>query len=202
MNRLIIIGASGHGKVVADIARLNGYEDIVFLDDDEKLKKCGKYKVIGRTAEEGKLVGDVFVAIGNNGIRRYFCEKYAERLIALIHPNAVIADDVAIGIGTVVMAGAIINPEVKIGKGCIVNTAASIDHECRIGDFVHIAVGAHLCGAVCVNNFTWIGAGAIVINNLSICRESIIGAGAVVIGDIGEVGTYVGVPARKKNDTE
>lgn len=196
MNRLIIIGASGHGKVVADIAALNGYKDIVFLDDDENIKECAGYHVIGKSTEASD--GEVFVAVGNAETRKRLMELYKDRVLPLlIHPNAVVADGVEIGNGTVVMAGAVINPGAQIGKGCIINTSSSVDHDCILEDFCHVSVGAHLSGTVVVGMGTWIGAGATVINNVNICAGCMIGAGAVVIKDINEPGTYVGVPAKK-----
>lgn len=196
MNRLIIIGASGHGKVVADIAMLNGYSNIVFLDDDKTIKECAGFPVIGNSSEAPD--GDVFVAVGNAITRKQLMKRYGDRKQpVLIHPNAVIARGDSIGIGSVVMAGAIINPGVQIGKGVIVNTTSSIDHDCIVGDFVHVAVGTHLCGSVSVGDNTWIGAGVTVSNNVRICDDCMIGAGTVIIKNIDEPGTYVGVPAKK-----
>lgn len=201
MRRLIIIGASGHGKVVADCAVKNGYERIVFLDDDESVTHCGKYEVVGRSAEADRLPGDVIVAIGNASFRKRIQARMDEkRLITLIHPEAVVGDDVEIGAGSVVMAGVVINPGSRIGKGVIVNTCSSIDHDCKIGDFVHVAVGAHLAGSVEVGEASWIGAGAIVNNNLCICKSCMIGAGAVVVKDLEAAGIYVGVPAKRMTD--
>lgn len=198
MRKLAIIGASGHGKVVADIARKNGYKEIVFLDDDESIHECGGYPVIGKSSEAGTIDADIIVGIGNAGIRKRIQESVPEeKLVTLIHPDAVIAEDVAIGAGTVVMAGAVINSGARIGKGCIINTCSSVDHDCDVGDYVHIAVGSHLCGTVSVGDGTWIGAGATVSNNVSICSDCMIGAGAVVIKNIVEYGTYVGVPVRR-----
>lgn len=196
MNRLIIIGASGHGKVIADIAVKNGYEDIVFLDDDESIKECAGFPVVGRTQDAKALEGDKIVAIGNAEIR----EKIQKEIetITLIHPDAVIGRRVSLGKGTVVMAGAIINSDTVIGDGCIINTAASVDHDCVVGDYSHIAVGAHLCGTVHIGRSTWIGAGATVSNNIDICSTCVIGAGAVVTKDISIAGTYIGVPAKKE----
>ena len=200
MNRLVIIGASGHGKVVADIARLNGYTDIVFLDDAPGLEEVSGYPVLGPvSAFSDFLQDDFFVAIGNSAIRNRIQNKIASpgaRLITLIHPSAVVANDVSIGKGTAVMAGAVINPSTWIGRGCIVNTSASVDHDCVIGDFSHISVGAHLAGSVAVSKRTWIGIGAVVNNNLSICPDVVIGAGATVVRSIDVPGTYVGVPAK------
>ncbi len=201
MKQLIIIGASGHGKVVADCAVKNGYGHIVFLDDDESVTHCGKYEVSGRSSEVDRLSGDVIVAIGNAGFRKRIQASVDEnRLATLIHPEAVVGDDVEIGIGSVVMAGAVINPGSRVGKGVIVNTCSSIDHDCKIGDFVHVAVGAHLAGSVEVGEASWIGAGAIVNNNLCICGNCMIGAGAVVLKDIKEAGIFVGVPAKRISD--
>lgn len=193
MNRLTIIGASGHGKVVADIAGLNGYTDIVFLDDNENSKECGGFKVIGNT--KTPVEGDVFIAIGNPQVRKRLSE--GRKVVTLIHPHAVIARDAVIGEGTVVMAGAVINPNARIGKGCIINTCSSVDHDCVLGDFCHVAVGAHLCGTVKTGECTWIGAGATVSNNIDICGNCTVGVGCVVVKDIDEPGTYVGVPAKK-----
>lgn len=194
MNRLVIIGASGHGKVVADIARLNGYEDIVFLDDGKSVVECSGFPVIGDTNTQ--FEGDVFVAIGNAASRKKMMDRFANyNQPILIHPSAVIAKDVEIGTGSVVMAGAIINPGVTIGRGCIINTSSSVDHDSVLGNFVHVAVGAHICGTVSVGNDNWIGAGAIIINNISVCEHCMIGAGAVVVSIIDCPGLYVGVPA-------
>lgn len=198
MKKLVIIGASGHGKVVADIAIKNGYNEIIFLDDDESIYECGGYPIVGKSSEAGTIDADVIIGIGNAGVRKRIQESIPdEKMATLIHPDAVVADDVVIGAGTVVMAGAVINPGARIGKGCIINTCSSVDHDCEVGDYVHIAVGSHLCGTVFVGSGTWIGAGAIVSNNVSICPNCMIGAGAVVIKEIKESGTYVGVPAKR-----
>ena len=199
MNRLIIIGASGHGKVVADIAALNGYIDIVFLDNDPEIKNCVGYPVLGPDTMTSELDGDVFIAVGNAKIRKKLMERNHEKSFpVLIHPRATVAEGVEVGEGSVVMAGAVINPDAKIGKGCIINTCSSVDHDCIVNNFCHISVGAHLSGTVIVGPETWIGAGAVVSNNINICGRCMIGAGAVVIKDIEEPGTYIGVPARKR----
>ena len=202
MSKLAIIGARGHGQVVADIARKNGYraEDIFFLDDNEKLKKCGEYPVVGNTEMILDVGTHVFVAIGNAETRKRMSEKYQAagmKSVTLIHPNAVVSESVPIGEGTVIMAGAVINPGAMIGKGCIINTCSSVDHESKVADYVHVAVGAHIASEVNVGEQTWIGAGVTVSNNVSIAKKCMIGAGAVVVKDIFEQGTYIGVPAQK-----
>lgn len=195
MNRLIIIGASGHGKVIADIAVKIGYTDIVFLDDNEKIAECAGFPVVGKTVQAGDMDGDKIVAIGNAGIREKI-QKTIET-VTLVHPDASISRRVQIGQGTVVMAGAVINSDVTVGRGCIINTCASVDHDCKIGDYVHVSVGAHVAGTCEIGKGTWIGAGAVVSNNIKVCRDCMIGAGSVVVKDIDEAGVYVGVPVRK-----
>ena len=192
MKSLILLGASGHANVIADIAELNGYDDIIFLDDNPELSD-------EKTEEYVNHEGDVFVAIGNSAIRRRFMDllKQDQRNIpVLIHPSAVIGNEVTVGQGTVIMPGAVINHGTKLGEGVIVNTCASVDHDCIVGDYVHVAVGAHLCGTVTVGDDTWIGAGAIISNNLSVCKDTMIAAGAVVVRDIDIPGKYIGVPAK------
>lgn len=199
--KLILVGASGHGKVVADIAKRNGYSEIAFLDDNEAVTQCAGYAVLGKTdAAECFTDCDFIVSVGNAKIRQRLQEQLERdglSIVTLIHPSAVIADDVSVGKGTVIMAGAVVNPGATLGCGCIVNTCASVDHDCVIKDYVHISVGTHIAGAVQIGKRTWIGAGATVSNNIEIVRDCIIGAGAVVVRDIVESGTYVGVPVKK-----
>ena len=201
---LIIAGSGGHAKVVADIAVLNGYKKIFFLDDDENKLSSSLYhgKIMGNTKDIDKFDGDVFVAIGNGNDRRklidYYSQEKGRKVVSLIHPRVVIGSDVIIDdVGVVIMAGAVINTGSRIGKGTIVNTCSSVDHDCIIDSFSHISVGAHLCGNVRIGQDCWIGAGSTIINNISIIDSTIIGAGAVVIDNIIKSGTYVGVPARR-----
>ncbi|MBQ6847380.1 MAG: acetyltransferase [Clostridia bacterium] len=201
MNNLVIIGASGHGKVIADIAEKVGYTDIVFLDDNPAVESCGSYKVVGGCKEAlSYKSADFIVAIGNAKIRRKIQSQLVEaglHIVSLVHPAAVIATNVKIGIGTVVMAGAVINPYTEIGQGCIINTCSSVDHDCQIGDYVHISVGAHVAGTVTIKENTWVGAGATISNNIEIVKDCMIGAGAVVVKNIEESSTQIGIPARK-----
>ena len=184
MKQLLIIGASGHGKVVADIAKKNGYEDISFLDDNEKLTECGGYPIVGKCDRYVEYDCDIFVAIGNPEIRERFCKEIlnaGKNIPVLIHPSASVEENVSIGEGTLIVAGAVINPGTVIGNGCIINTCASVDHDCVISDFVHVSVGAHIAGTVQIGARTWIGAGVTVSNNINICSDCVIGAGAVVV---------------------
>ena len=178
MKKLVIIGASGHGKVVADIAIKNGYNKIIFLDDDESIHECGGYPIVGKSSEGGTIDADVIIGIGNAGARKRIQESIPdEKLVTLIHPDAVVAEDVVIGKGAVVMAGAVINPGVRIGKGCIINTCSSADHDCEVGDYVHIAVGSHLCGTVNVGDKKF---GAMLGDCVEIGCGSVLNPGTVI----------------------
>lgn len=201
-NKLLIIGASGHGKVVADIAiKMNKWKIISFLDDDKDIKTSMGLEVIGKVSDYGKFIDEfeVFVAIGNNEVRQKIIEKLeisGASIPILAHPSAIIGLEVELNLGTVIMAGSIINCASRIGKGCIINTGVTVDHDSQIDDYVHLSPGVNIAGNVFIGKGTWLGIQSTVSNNLKITSGCIIGAGAVVIRDIDEAGTYVGVPVR------
>lgn len=202
-DKLLIIGAGGHGKVVADIAlKMNKWKCIAFLDDDENISSSMGIKVIGKTIDAIKYIPDyeLFVAIGKNDTREKIqqqLESQGAMIPVLIHPSATIGEQVKLGSGTVVMARVVVNCCTTIGKGCILNTGCLIDHDIVLEDYVHISPGAHLAGNVRIGRRTWVGIGSTVINNIEIASDCIIGAGAVVIRDVTESGVFSGVPARK-----
>ena len=203
MNRLAILGASGHGKVVADSAECVGWKDIVFYDDAwPKRGTNGVWQVIGDTKALLNSLSNydgIVIAIGQNHTR---LKKHTEllthgaKLINIIHPSAQISQYVELGIGTVVMAGAVINVGSKLGDSCIVNTGAMIDHDCTLGDGVHISPGAHLAGGVTIGDYSWIGLGANIHQLVKVGNEVVVGAGAVVLKDIIGQCTVAGVPAK------
>ncbi len=199
--KIIIIGASGHGKVVADLAIKNGYEILGFLDDGKSAGEVLGFPILGkveRVLEYGKTC-EFVIAIGNNAIRKKIAESYSVKWAKLIHPTAVIGIGAQIGEGTVVMANAVVNSGARIGKHCIINTTAVIEHDNFLEDYVHISPNAALAGTVFVGERTHIGIGAAVKNNIAITADVVVGAGAVVVKDIDEKGIYCGVPARKRN---
>lgn len=202
-NKLLIIGASGHGKVVADIAlKMDKWQNVYFLDDDKSIKSSLGLEVIGSSDDVFTHIDEheIFVGIGNNATRQKLhemLETFGASIPVLIHPNAVIGSQVEFGAGTAIMAGAIVNCCTKIGKGCIVNTGSTIDHDNDIEDFVHISPGAHLAGTVKVGKGSWLGIGSVVSNNISITNGCKVGAGSVVVKDIAKPGVYVGVPVRR-----
>jgi acetyltransferase EpsM len=205
MQKYVIYGASGHGKVIADILEKSDASVIGFLDDDSqkwgkdilgyKIFKYSKFMSTEYSFDECKII----IAIGDNLARKILAERLAEegfKFGKAIHPSAVIGKNVSIGEGTVLMANSVVNAETQIGNHCIINTSASIDHDGLIGDFVHLSPGCHLGGGVKVGNLSWIGLGASVIHNIEIGRNSIIGAGAVVIHSIPNDKVAVGNPSR------
>lgn len=201
--QLIILGAGGHGRSVADIARrMKKWDQISFLDDDPSMSEAMGIPVIGRTSDASLYSknAEFFVAIGNNPMRQSKTKELEVLGITpmvLIHPASVIGEQVTIATGTVIMAGAIINCCSKIGKGCIINTGATIDHDAVIEDYVHVSPGANLAGRVRIGTGSWLGIGSVVSNQLTITGGCVIGAGSVVIKDITEPGTYVGMPVRR-----
>lgn len=202
--KLLIIGAGGHGKVCADIAiNMGKWKEIAFLDDRLFFKKVMGLNVIGKVSEYHKYADEyeIFVGIGDNFARQNILNELKElqiKIPKLIHPSAVIGTEVTVGEGTVIMAGVVINCCTRIGIGGIINTAATIDHDNIIDNFVHISPGAHLAGNVKVGEKTWIGIGGTVKNNITISKNVIIGAGATVIKDLTSTGTYIGLPARRE----
>lgn len=198
-NRLVIVGAGGHGKVIADIALKNGYQDISFVDDNA-VGECMGYSIIGKSRNleqlnDGKT--DFVIAVGDNVTRKKIAESHNVNWVTLIHPFAQIGANVCIEHGSVVMAGAVVNVCASIGQHCIVNTCAVVEHDNVLGDYVHISPNASLGGTVHIGECTHIGIGATVINNINICSNCRIGAGAVVVKDITESSAYTGIPAKK-----
>lgn len=203
MKRLAILGASGHGKVVADAAELSGWNEIVFFDDAwPDVKSNSVWPVLGNTADLLASVGEfsgVAVAIGNNAIRLEKLNLLRNQgvvLPAIIHPNSVVSRYAKIGDGSVVCAGVIVNADAQVGVGAILNTGCSIDHDCVLAEAVHISPGARLAGGTKVDACAWVGIGAVVRQLITIGADSVVGAGAAVVKDVPEGATVVGVPAQ------
>ena len=203
--KVIIIGASGHARVIADIIKESKDKLIGFLDDNQDIQGNKIYEdkiVLGTTNKKDiEKYKDCYfiIGIGSNSVRKIISNKYPNiKWYTAIHPKAVIGSDVSIGEGTAIMAGTVINTGTKVGKHCIINTCSSLDHDNLIEDFVHISPGAHLAGTVRIGEETWICAGVTIINNITIEKNNIIGAGSTVIKKITEKNsTFVGTPVRK-----
>ncbi len=181
---VFLFGAGGHSLVVRDIVEAAGSRVVALVDD----AKVGEYFGLPIKPLSELLGLPAIVTIGNAVARYHVVEMLMSQgfvfSAAKVHPVAVISPSVAIGHGSVVMAGVVINAQATVGQHCIVNTGASIGHECSIGDFVHIAPHSTLCGNVSVGDGSWIGAGATVVQGVTIGKWCMIGAGAVVTKDI------------------
>lgn len=194
METLYLYGASGHGKVIAEIAEEHGVIIKAFIDNDITKKTIYDYMVIHEMPNE---LSNIIICIGNNQIRKSIAEQNNKLFFPiLIHPSANISKRATIEAGSVAMAGVSINCDVNIGKHCIVNTNASIDHDCKIGDFVHISPNVALAGNVTIGEGTHVGIGACVIQGVKIGKWCTIGAGAVIIKDIADGCTVIGNPGR------
>ena len=196
MNNIRIIGAGGHGKVVADTAEACGYEEICFLDQSwPERNSNGRWKIVGQPNDIGR---QNFCAVGNNATRALlFKELDLHDSPILAHPSTVRSPSCQLGAGTFLAAGVIVNADVRIGSGVILNTGCSIDHDCVLGDFVHISPGARLAGNVTIGALSWIGIGAVVREGVTIGKDVIVAAGAAVIDDIPDGACVGGVPAKR-----
>jgi acetyltransferase EpsM len=204
---IVVIGAGGHARVVADVLRLTGrYEIAGFLDevnpDRWGSEFCG-YTILGGldqlSALRSRGVQHAFVAVGDCGPRLRLARAAEETGLdcpVLRHPSSVAGSDVAVDRGTLLAAGAIVNVGSRIGAHVIVNTAATVEHDCTIGDGAHVCPGVHLAGNVVVGDAAWIGIGAIVLNGVRIGAGSTVGAGSVVTRDVPEGVVAFGNPAR------
>ena len=193
---MILIGASGHAKVIKDILEKSGQSVEYLVDANAGISELAGKPVMPQDQFEPKAHDELILSIGNNQTRKHLSGTFNTKYGNAIHPSVIQSVGTSIGEGTVVMAGAVINPDVHIGEHCIINTTASIDHDCHIEDFVHISPNATLCGNIKIGEGTHIGAGATIIPNLNIGKWAMIGAGAVVINNVPDFAVVVGNPAR------
>ena len=206
-DKLIIWGASGHARVVADIVRLAGsYEIVAFLDNSASPPSENKFLGLPLLKDIGQLrelrrrgIMNVLLAVGHCSARLRLSELVRQEgftLVSAIHPRSLVAEDVFVGPGSVIVGGAVINPGSSVGENVIINTCASVDHDCLIEDGVHIGPGAHIAGQVQIGQAAWIGIAAVVKDRVRIGAGAIVGAGAVVLEDVPENTVVYGVPAR------
>lgn len=198
MKRIYIYGASGHGLVVADIAKACGYEEILFVDDGSN--EYPSFEDI--KADKGIPVA---LGVGSNKIRKKLFEKllgYDFEPVHLIHPSAIISESAVIGIGTVVMPNVVINAKSKIGKGVILNSSCVIEHENSIGDFVHISPGAALAGNVTIKESTHIGIGSSIIQGIRVGKQCMIGSASNIVCDIDDNKLAYGNPCTVIKDLD
>lgn len=205
---LWILGAGGHGRVVADAAAAAGrWQTVAFFDDRRSAgASVGRWTVLGDTeaffaaaGSPSDLAPERHVAVGDNARRDALasrCERLGLGLAVVVHPRAVVSPDAALSAGCFVAAGAVVAPGASLGVSCIVNHGASVDHDGRLGRAVHVGPGAHLGGAVEVGDRAWVGLGAAVRHQVTIGADALVGAGAVVVASVADNSRVVGNPAR------
>jgi sugar O-acyltransferase (sialic acid O-acetyltransferase NeuD family) len=204
--QVIVYGAGGHGKVVADILISEGEVGFAgFIDDRKELlgTKVMGFPVLGngQWLRERALTSRLAIALGTgeSAVRQVFmtcCSEWGIEVLTLVHPAATVARSAQLGAGTVVMAGARINAEANVGVGVIVNTSAVIEHDVRVGDYAHVAPNAAMGGASRLGAFAHLGLGASVLGGVTIGSYTIVGAGAVAVRDLPDHVVAIGVPAR------
>lgn len=203
---LVIIGAGGHARVVADCAEQTKiYDDIFFIDDSYPTRKSNGNWPIKAMVDEWRYFlnkAEFIVALGDNHTRLFLSQelkKASAKLATIIHPKATVSEHAKIGDGCAVLANAAINIGANVGDACIINTNATVEHDCQLHHGVHISPNASLAGQVIIGECCWLGINACVIQCLEITKNVTIGAGSVVIKSIDTSGTYVGSPARKSS---
>lgn len=203
MSVLAIVGASGHGRVIAEAAQRSGWDTIVFFDDSfSSSRPILHWDLVGDT---GALLHNltafdgVVIAIGDNKKRVEFANIFISAggsLATIIYPAAIVSRYSTIEPGTVILAGAVINGGCKIGANCIINTNATVEHDCILEDGVHVSLSASMAGEVRVGKLSWIGVGACILQQIRIGEHVIVAAGAVVISNIQDNCTVIGIPAK------
>lgn len=203
MKRLAILGASGHGKVIADSALAQGWAEVTFFDDAWPGGSVNRRWLVQGDTNSLLASADAFdglvVGIGNNRVRAEkiaLLKRHGYELVTIVHPRAAVSDYASLGEGTVVFANAVINVDALVGAGGIINTGAVIEHDCGLGDCVHVSPNAVLAGGVTIGNRVWVGAGATVKQLVSVGDEATVGMGCVVLQDVAPGVTVVGNPNR------
>ncbi|MDD4977068.1 MAG: acetyltransferase [Gallionella sp.] len=192
MPKLLIIGAGGHGKAVADAALESGlWQEICFLDDAWPNKAVnGIWNIVGnisQMADWATKCSAAVVALGNNHLRMELQQQLIDSghsIASIIHPSAQVSRHTQIGAGSVVLANCVISVGVVIGKAAIINTAATIGHDSHLADAVHIAPGSHLGGDVSIGDFSWVGIGSVIRHGIRVGSNVVLTPGEVVTNNI------------------
>lgn len=214
MERIVIIGASGHGKVVADILKSQGKTIVGFIDSSKIVgSTILSLPVLGKEENLTELIPQyaithVIVAIGDNWVRSQVVnrvKKYPLLLATAISPSALISSEVSIGDGSVICAGVTVGPGSTIGRCCLINTHASLDHDGIMGNFSSLAPGVITGGNVKIGAYSAICLGARIIHRIAIDDYTVIGAGSLVLHNVENHVVAYGVPAkviRRRQETE
>jgi len=211
--KILILGAGQHGRVVANLLKTskntkNKFTVFGFLDDNPKLQNTKVFgiPVVGKISELEEIKKKSKIKYGIMGISNRFLEsrgKYFEKLILakyksvnVIHDSAIVDKQSKIGIGNVINPICVVNAFAKIGNNCVIYTSSVIEHEDIIGDNVFIGPGVLLTADVKVGNNTFLGVGSRIIPHITVGENVTIGAGSVVIRDVGDNEKVAGIPAK------
>lgn len=211
MERVVIVGAGGHARVVLDCLRRAGrFEVAGFLDPRcvgqsiEGVPVLGGDELLAKLPSEGIGLAIIGIgSIGDNSLRRRLFEQGRAaglQFVNAVHPSAVVADSVVLGSGVAIMAGAVVNAGTMLGDNSIVNTGAIVEHDCVVAAHAQIAPGAVLCGGASIGIAAHVGAGATILQGVTIGDSAVIGAGSVVLADVAARTVAAGVPARPVKD--
>lgn len=198
--RLAILGAGGHGGVIADSAESLGWKVSFFSDGHSG--QVSQWEILGSGAlllERASEFEGVMVAIGNNVARLDWLNRLqtaGARIATIIDRTAIVSSQASIGEGCFLAPGSIVNRATTIARGCIINTAATVDHDCHVGEACHLSPGVHLSGTVRIGRMSWLGTGTSVRNNVVIGDAVVAGVGSVIVNDIASGLMVVGIPAR------
>lgn len=212
MRQAIILGTGGHCRVVLSILLDVGRHHVLDIIELAELRHGETILGIPVNATvssldsfRGRPATDIFLAIGDNALRREWWHKIKGLdlpLPNLISPHAIVDRFAKLGDGNVICSKAFIGPECKIGNNNLINTGAIVEHEVQIGSHCHLSPASTVAGRSRIHDDCFVGAGATVIDNLSIATGTTLGAGAVLISGIEKSnGVYVGVPARRRAGT-
>lgn len=199
-NKIIVLGAGGHAKVVVSTLIEAGIQIKGIFDDDQNKWNTHilSVPVEGPLSKiNGLDISDAIIAIGNNATRKIIAERFRHlRWVTVIHPKAYVHSSVSLGQGTVVFAKAVVQPDSVIGEHCIINTGATLDHDCRVGNYGHLAPGVNLAGEVYLGTGVFCGIGTKIIGGMMIGNWATTGAGSVVVDNLPEYSLAFGVPAK------
>lgn len=207
MKNIIIIGASGHSKVIVDaLEKMEKWNIIGYVDSFKKEKEFFGYPILGTEESLPKIIRiyDIFggvIAIGDNFVRFKMVKKIEEQIpdfkfISAIHPKAILGRGVQIGDGTVVMAGVVINSDTTIGEHSIINSSSTIEHDSTIGNFSTIAPNVSMGGGVKIGNFSTISIGAIIKHLIQIDDNVLVGANSLVLNNVEKNSVVYGTPTK------
>ncbi|MEN5194403.1 acetyltransferase [Sphingobacterium faecium] len=203
MEKIAIIGYSGHSYVVLDASLKSNLHIQFYSDLSEKQNNPFNLQYIGDESKDTfnwDICDSYILGIGDNTIRELTVRNIInkeKKVLNVIHPTSTVADFVKIGTGNFIGAHAIINTLAQVGCYCIINSGSIVEHECQISDFVHLGPGSVLAGQVSIGCKTFVGANTVIKQGVSIGENVVVGAGSVVLRDIPNGEVWVGNPAKK-----